>query len=321
MSINNIAVVSGESLGDYHFGQDHPFGPHRLDAFLKAMAEQGLDRQVDWLAPQSCELHQLLGFHVPEYIEQVRLASKLGEGYIDYGDTPARPGIFEAATTVVGSVLSMIDRVMAGDYRRGFVPIAGLHHAYRDRCSGFCVFNDVAIAYQELRARHGLTRVLYVDIDAHHGDGVYYSFEDDPGLYVVDFHEDGRFLYPGTGGADEFGTGRARGHKLNFPLPLFADDTALNRYWPEVEAFIHAAKPEFILLQCGADSMRGDPITHLHLSEKSFYFVTQRLCNLADDMCRGRLVALGGGGYNMDNIARAWTAVIKAMLANQGPEF
>ena len=194
------------------------------------------------------------------------------------------------------------------------MPIAGLHHARRDSAAGFCVFNDAGVAIEALRRRHGVRRIAYVDIDAHHGDGVFYAFEDDPDLIFADTHEDGRFLYPGTGAASETGTGKARGAKLNIPLPPGADDAVFLRAWPEIEEFVRRSRPEFILLQAGADSVAGDPITHLQLTPAAHAHAGARLCALADECCRGRIVALGGGGYNRANLAAAWCAVVAAML-------
>ena len=202
----------------------------------------------------------------------------------------------------------------AGQCRRAFVPIAGLHHARRDAAAGFCVFNDCAIAIEHLRRRHGIERIAYVDIDAHHGDGVYYAYAADPDLILVDFHEDGRWLYPGTGAREESGTGAAAGTKLNIPLPPGAGDAAFYPLWEEAERFLDDARPQFILLQCGADSLAGDPITHLSYSAAVHGYVAQRLARLAELRCGGRLVALGGGGYEPDNIGRAWCAVVEGLL-------
>lgn len=314
MTQSSVAIVSGPALAEYHFGEQHPFGPHRMQAFVDAMGEQQLDAQVDWLEPVKCHLQSLFSFHLPHYIEMVKQASELGEGYLDYGDTPARKGIYEAASTVVGSVILLIDKIMQQQYRRGFIPIAGMHHAYRDHCRGFCVFNDCGIAVERLRDRYNLQRILYVDIDAHHGDGVFYNYENDSGLYIVDFHEDGRFLYPGTGNADETGRGSARGFKMNIPMPMYANDDDFAQHWIPAEKFIRSIKPEFIILQCGADSMKGDPITHLEYSEKSYQMATESLCRIADEFCQGKILALGGGGYNLQNIKLAWPAVVRAML-------
>jgi len=240
--------------------------------------------------------------------------SKEGRGYLDDGDTPALPGIFDAASDVVGTTLAAVDAIMHGEAKRAFVPIAGLHHAARDRAAGFCVFNDCGVATEYLRHRHGLARIAYVDIDAHHGDGVFYGFVDDPDIIFADIHEDGRYLYPGTGAAEETGTGRARGTKLNVPLAPGADDAEFRMAWRRVEAYLDAAGPEFIIFQCGADSLEGDPITHLCFSEQAHADAAATLCRLADKHCGGRLVGTGGGGYNRENIARAWTRVVQAFV-------
>ena len=314
MPKSSVAIIAGSQLAEYHFGEAHAFGPLRQQAFLDGMDRQGLSSQVEWLEPVRCDLQSLQSFHNDEFIEKVRLRSDSGTGFLDHGDTPARKGIFEAASTVVGSVLEMVDKIMDKKFRRGFVPIAGLHHGYRDHCSGFCVFNDCAIAIERLRKQHHMQRILYVDIDAHHGDGVLYNYDSDRNLFIVDFHEDGRFLYPGTGDADETGCGPAQGTKMNFPMPRQATDEDFSRLWSEAEVFMKSIKPEFIILQCGADSMKGDPITHLEYSQQSYQLAAESLCRIADEFCEGRLIALGGGGYNMENISLAWPAVVRAML-------
>ena len=314
MPNSSVAVSAGAQLADYHFGEQHAFGPLRHQAFLDGMKQHSLNDQVDWLAPVQCHLQALLTFHTVEYIEKVKQCSNDGVGYLDYGDTPARKGIYEAASTVVGSVIDMVDRIIDGQYRRGFVPIAGLHHAYRDHCSGFCVFNDSAIAMERLRQKHQLQKILYVDIDAHHGDGVFYNYESDIDISVIDFHEDGQFLYPGTGDADETGSGPAKGTKMNFPMPMYASDQNFAQQWQIAENFIRSIEPEFIILQCGADAMKGDPITHLEYSTKSYRLAAQSLSKMADEFCQGKLIALGGGGYNMENISKAWPVVVQAML-------
>ena len=309
----SLCVYIGEALARYGFGEGHPFGPDRMDAFWRRAVAQGLDARVRLCEPVMATVDDLLRFHTADYVERVRRQSLTGVGYLDQGDTPAFTGVFEAACTVVGTVLDAVQRIVAGDTARAFVPIAGLHHARRDGAAGFCVFNDCGVAIETLRAVHGIRRVAYVDIDAHHGDGVFYAFEDDPDLIFADLHEDGRFLYPGTGAAAETGRGPAAGTKLNLPLPPDAGDEAFLAAWERAEAHIEAGKPEFILFQCGADSLVGDPITHLRYTEAAHRHAAERLRALADRHCDGRLLALGGGGYNRDNLARAWTAVVAAL--------
>jgi acetoin utilization protein AcuC len=309
-----VCVYVGDELAAYGFGHGHPFGPDRLDAFWRQAQADGLDRQVLQCSPVAATRAAIERFHTPAYVERVIAQSASGTGYLDDGDTPAPQGIYESACFVVGSVLDAIARLLQGDCRHAFVPIAGLHHARRDSAAGFCVFNDCGIAIETLRQVHGVRRIAYVDIDAHHCDGVFYSFEDDPELLIADLHEDGRFLYPGTGSVTETGSGAARGTKLNIPMPPDAGDALFYKAWEQVEAFIDAAGPEFILLQCGADSIAGDPITHLRYSPAAHRHATARLCRLAEKHCHGRLLAMGGGGYNRGNLATAWSAVVAALL-------
>lgn len=308
-----VFVYKGEALARYGFGADHPFGDDRHAAFHAELDRLDPDQEIARVPPVDAPRSLIERFHTPEYVSRVELLSAQGQGYLDGGDTPVVPGIFEAASTVVGCTVQAVEAVMGGDARRAFVPIGGLHHAARDHAAGFCVFNDCGVAIEHLKARYGLERILYVDIDAHHGDGVYYAFESDPMLVFADLHEDGRFLYPGTGSEDETGSGDARGLKLNIPLPPGAGDDAFFTAWPAVEALIERTRPQFVLFQCGADSLAGDPLTHLELSENAHAHAAGRLCAFADRYCEGRLVAMGGGGYNRDNLARAWTRVVQAL--------
>ena len=308
-----MILYAGEALARYGFGKDHPFGPDRFHVFWNAILTQGLNKQVEIGEPVSASREDLLLFHLPEYVAQVETLSHQGIGMLD-PDTPVFKGVYEAALIPVGTVLAAVDEIMAGDQRRAFVPIAGLHHGRRDGSAGFCVFNDCGIAVEALRKRHGVRRLAYVDIDAHHGDGVFYAFEDDPDLWIADLHENGNFLYPGSGDIDETGRGDAAGTKINIPLPPGAGDELFFKIWPSVERFVEQSNPEVIILQCGADSLAGDPITHLALSSKAHFHAAQTLCRLADRKCAGRMLALGGGGYNRNNLAAAWTAVVRAML-------
>jgi acetoin utilization protein AcuC len=308
-----VLVVADEPLGRYGFPNGHPFGSDRLAAFLGEFRSSGVAPRCLSGSSRAASDAELLLFHTPRYLEFVRARSADGHGSLDAGDTPAFRGCFEAASQVVGATLVAADALLAGHAERAFVPIAGLHHAARDAAAGFCVFNDCGVLIEKLR-REGLARVAYVDIDAHHGDGVFYAFESDPQLVFADLHEDGQYLYPGTGRADETGLAAAQGSKLNIPLPPGADDAVFAERWQEVMAHLARFEPQFIILQCGADSLAGDPITHLQLSSASHALAATQLAGLADRLGHGRLLALGGGGYNRDNIAAAWNAVVAALL-------
>jgi acetoin utilization protein AcuC len=309
-----VAVVMGERLARYSFGDGHPFGPDRYAAFLREFEARALDERVQLTEPRTATYEELLSFHTPAYIDFVRERSTSGHGFLDAGDTPAFRGVYEAAAFVVGATLNAVDAIMDGRCRRAFVPIAGLHHSGRDHAAGFCVFSDCGVAIELLRKRPGVKRVAYVDIDAHHGDGVYYAFEDEADVIIADIHEDGRYLYPGTGTVQETGCGAAAGTKLNLPLPPGASDTAFDDVWPQVIAHVERFEPQFVLLQCGADSLEGDPITHLRFSAASHGRAARELRELAERLGHGRLLAMGGGGYNRGNLAQAWCAVVENLL-------
>jgi acetoin utilization protein AcuC len=316
MSEKTVSIYFGEALGRYGFGEGHPFGPDRIQAFWQETLKQGLEKRVHVASPKACGDQALSLFHTAEYIARVKALSKIGHGYLDQGDTPAFRGVYKAACTVVGSALDGIDAILSGSHTKIFVPIAGLHHARRDSAAGFCVFNDVGVVIENLRKLHGIRRIAYVDIDAHHGDGVFYAFENDPDIIIADIHEDGHFLYPGTGAIEETGKGEAKGTKLNIPLPPYADDSHFFRVWPSVEDFIRQAKPELIILQAGADSIQGDPITHMGFTPAAHAHAAKQLNRLANEFCNGRFIALGGGGYNRKNLALGWNAVVREMISD-----
>lgn len=305
-----LYIARGEELLRYSFGGTHPMNRVRLEAFYKALDGSGVSYSV--FKPVMASLEELLLFHDEDYVRFVQLASQRGFGYLDYGDTPAFPGVFEAASYVVGSTLGLVKLAVRGE-GRGFNPMGGLHHAMSSKAGGFCVFNDAAVAIKYLLEREGLSAVAYVDIDAHHGDGVYYEFEDDPRVIFFDIHQDGRTLYPGTGFRYEVGRGPGRGKKLNIPLRPGADDNDFKAAFDEGLAFLERHSFDFVLLQCGADGVMGDPLTRLEYSEASHRYAASALRRLAEERCGGRIVAMGGGGYNPSNVARAWMEVVRSL--------
>lgn len=315
----STVVLFGEELAKYGFGESHPMSSDRIYAFWSKFQTENLDKsdQIVIEGPSLADEKVILTFHDANYIDLVKKASKHGIGFLDSGDTPSFKGVFEASSYVVGSTLKALDLVIRkkDGVEHAFNPIGGLHHAKRNSASGFCVFNDIGIAIMEAREKYDIKRIVYVDIDAHHGDGVYYEFEDDPFLFFADIHEDGRFLYPGTGSELETGLGNAEGTKLNIPIaPNSTDDDFISAF-NKVEKFINdIAKPELIILQCGADSLNGDPITHLRYTANAHRYAADSLHRLAHYHCNGRIVALGGGGYNRANIADAWTTIVKSFV-------
>lgn len=309
-----VALYVDEDLGGYGFPDGHPWGTDRQNAFWAEATRQKLDKLATVCASRAASDVEIERFHEDRHVERVHLLSVQGYGSIDAGDTPAFPGVYEASAHVVGAALDGLQRIMAGDALRTFQPIGGLHHAARDHAAGFCVFNDCGVVIDTLRSQYGIKRVAYVDIDVHHGDGLYYPYESDPDLIYADIHEDGRFLYPGTGAETERGKGAGAGLKLNLPMQPGSGDPQFMVAWARVEEHLRVHKPEFIVFQAGADSIAGDPLAHLQYTPAAHAHAARRLCVLANEMCQGRIMGFGGGGYNRNNLALGWCGVLDAFI-------
>lgn len=310
----SVALYVGDALGRYGFPHGHPFGPDRQAAFWAEAQARNLDREVVLRDPVMASRTELERFCEPEFVSFVEEKSGQGEGYFDYGDTPAFPGAFEAVSCVAGSALDGLKRMMDGEFRRSFQPIGGLHHARRGAAAGFCILNDTGIVIETLREVYGIRRVAYIDIDVHHGDGVFYAYESDPEVIIVDTHQDGRTLYPGTGHVHESGRGDALGTKLNIPLAPGSGDDEFLAAWQRSVEFLRGFRPQFFILQCGADSIAGDPLAMLRLSPASHARVARDLCAMAEESAGGRIMGFGGGGYNRRNLALGWNGVVEAFV-------
>lgn len=309
------ALYADDALSRYGFPAGHPLGVDRQGSFLKEATAQGLVKRISLQASRAATPGEIKRFHTPRHVEMVMAAERSGLEFLDKGDTPVFPGVYEASAQVVGAALDGLSRVMNGEFKRSLQPVGGLHHAGRDHAAGFCVFNDLGVVIESLRSVYGVKRVAYVDIDVHHGDGIFYAFEDDPDLVFADVHEDGRSLYPGTGREDETGKGAARGAKLNIPLKAGAGDAEFAQAWPRIESHLVKHEPEFVVFQCGADGLQGDPLAHLQYSAATHALAAKGLRRIADRFAQGRLMAFGGGGYDRRNLAKAWSAVLREISA------
>lgn len=284
----------------------------RVFLALKVLEEGGLMGRLEVLEfdrddGDSC-FDVLRLFHEEAYINFVKKMSDIGEGLLDYGDTPCFPKCYETYSHVAKASAEMCR--MLGRLEHVVNLYGGLHHAYPNRASGFCVFNDVGVAIYTLRSL-GFKRIAYIDIDAHHGDGVMYPFFSDPDLLIIDFHEDGRYLFPGTGFTYELGEGGGFGKKVNIVLPPNASDPDYDyAFRMLVPSLIEEFRPEVILLQAGVDSHMGDPLTHLELSDAGYLKLVSSIHALAHKVCGGRLALFGGGGYNLGSVARCWVGAV-----------
>ena len=309
-------LIWDEKFLDYNFGSQHPLRPVRVKLTYELIQSKGILQQgsVKVVKPRLASRAEILLFHEDDYVRLVEQYSKRGSGFLDMGDTPAFEGCYEATSLVVGASIVAADGVMSGRFSHAFNPSGGLHHAHPERASGFCIFNDPAIVIAYLKSRYNVRRIAYIDIDAHHGDGVMYGYYDDPSVLDIDFHESGQFLFPGTGFPDEIGKGEARGLKLNIPLPPSTGDEAyLDAFEQIVPDALKKYRPEIILVQCGADGHIDDRLAHLRLTTKVYAEVVSQMHDLAHNLCNGRLLLFGGGGYTLANVPRVWTVAFSTL--------
>lgn len=309
-----VAVPEFHQSSPYGFPSPHPLSVDRVQQFYRKLEELHIDRDLDYFQSSEDDESKLALFHEESYIDFVRQKSGRGEGYLDDGDTPAYKGVYISSRRVVNDTIKCATMILDGLTDHGFNPSGGLHHAFPNRAAGFCVFNDIGVVINYIRSQYKLKRILYIDIDAHHGDGVFYSFDSDPEVVILDIHEDGKFLFPGTGDPEERGKGLALGTKLNICLPPGAADHSLLNALSGSERFILDSRADFVIVQCGADGLSGDPITHLRYSLEDYDSAIQWIHQISHQISSGRLLLLGGGGYHVDNVSSAWIRAMKTIL-------
>ena len=300
-------IVWDPAFRRYHFGPDHPFSEASRDLAVRLLERSLLPEDasaIEWVRSVEPVARTVLErFHEARYVEKVR---RVGSGsetvYLDRGDTPGTPGCYDAAARIVGGAVRAAERVWE-ERRPGFHPAGGLHHAHPGGASGFCIFNDLAVAISgPLSAGR---RIAYIDIDAHHGDGVMYGFYRSGRLLDIDFHQDGRTLFPGTGFPSEAGGGDGAGLKVNVPLPPGAGDTALLPLFRRiVPPLLDQFRPEMIVLQHGIDGHAGDPLAQLQYTPPAYAEIVRTLFDYATEHCARRLLVTGGGGYRAESVAR-----------------
>ncbi|MGI0132611.1 MAG: acetoin utilization protein AcuC [Thermoplasmata archaeon] len=317
-----LTMVWDDRFNEYDLGPTHPFrmeyrglAAHLVDA-VHGTAPSGEFVRVRSVDPSTRA--ELARFHTPDYLEMVdRAGADDFAPPLDKGDTPAFPGCFPAAARIVAGTLTALAAARSGPGGRAMNPSGGLHHAHPDRASGFCVFNDVAVALRSaLNGSSPVRRVAYIDIDAHHGDGVMYGFYRDGRVLDIDVHQDGRTIFPGTGRLDETGEGDGEGLKVNVPLPPGAGDEAVV---PLIESIVpemvRAFRPELVVLQHGMDAHAGDRLAQLQYTPWAYARILRTVLDLADEVAGGRLVITGGGGYLAENVA---LGLARAALTTRG---
>jgi acetoin utilization protein AcuC len=308
--MGDVIFFLGREYFRYGF-KNHPFSVERYKETLKEIERRSLlnRENIIKVKPKMANENILKLFHSQDYINLVKKVSESGNGYLD-PDTPAFKGIFEVSSTVVGAAIEAVERILKGKENKSFNLVGGLHHAKENISSGFCVFNDVTIAIIYMLEKMKVEKVFYIDIDAHHGDGVFYRFEDDERVWIVDAHQDGTTLFPGTGFEYEIGIGKAAGTKRNFSLPPYSGDKELLNVLKETIELVEKAKPEILLVQAGVDGIKGDPLTQLQYSIEAYSKFINEINKISERVCEGKIVVFGGGGYNINNCKVAWANVL-----------
>jgi acetoin utilization protein AcuC len=325
----NCALVWADELARYRFRPGHPLDPRRLELTISLIRAMGLagagDRPI--VAPRDATEEELRTVHHAEYIAAVEAVSADPRARVHptFGlgteDVPIVHGMHEMARAVVGATLTAAELVASGRATRALSIAGGLHHAHASAASGFCVYNDLAVAIRWLQETRGW-RVLYIDYDAHHGDGVQNIFYRDPEVLTVSIHESGLYLFPASGFIDEIGEGDGHGYSANIPLEAQTEDgsflAAFDALVPELAA---AFAPDVIVLQTGCDAHALDPLTHLRCTTRLFEGLVSRVVELAEKHCHGRIVATGGGGYAIHAVVpRAWTLTWATLCGSNPPD-
>jgi acetoin utilization protein AcuC len=323
---DSTLVVWDDIFTSYDFGPTHPLRPLRLELTMALAGQLGvLDRTgVTVRAPHEAGDDLLEMVHDPLYIASVRrapddivgrLSARWGLGP---GDNPIFPRMHEASAMVTGASVDAARAVWEGTSQHAVNLSGGLHHAMRDRASGFCIYDDPAVAIAWL-LQAGATKVAYVDVDVHHGDGVEAAFWDDPRVLTVSMHESGRTLFPGTGWADDVGGADAAGSNVNVALPMGTGDAEwLRAFDAVVPPVLRAFRPQVLVTQHGCDTHALDPLAHLLMSVDGQRTAYAALHALAHELCGGRWVVLGGGGYEpVQVVPRAWTHLLAEVTGAQ----
>lgn len=319
------ALVYTSKFSEYDLGPSHPLRPIRVQRAYELIRACNLlqSDQVSVAAPPLADAETIALVHSPDYIAAVQSPTGTMAGRLaDYGlgtiDNPIVAGMYESAALVVGASVHAADLVVDGEAEVAFNPGGGLHHAHRAQAAGFCVFNDPAIAIAHLLRRAGAgVKVAYVDLDAHHGDGVQEAFYDRRDVLTISIHESGRYLFPRTGSVSEIGEEEGEGFSVNLPLsPYTGDDVYVWAFKQVVPALLDAFEPDFVCAQLGVDTHYQDPLTHMSCTTGGFLRTLREIVSRAP-----RFIAFGGGGYDLTVVPRAWTLAFAHMSQQQPPQY
>jgi len=324
--IEKVGLIYTEEYQKYNFGRDHPLRPLRLKLTYSLMEKLSLlnNERLVIMKPRLATQQEIETTHSPQYVEVVKKLSTNpnDNSVIPYsyglgpGDNPIFEGMYEASALICGASIEAANAVWNNDeIKIAFNPAGGLHHAMKDRASGFCIFNDIGVAIKHLKKIKKDIRIAYLDIDCHHGDGVQWLFYDDPNVLKISYHQDGRYLFPGTGSVNEIGEGEGEGFSMNFPLlPGTNNKAFINLFRKTTPKILETYAPDILITQLGVDTYFDDPLTQMGFSLAIYRDIAQTMKTSAREYCQNKWVALGGGGYLMTVVPRAWTIFLARML-------
>ncbi len=309
--------VFSDQLLSYKFSNHHPFNPLRFQMTYELLKDTGVLSDDQIVKPRKATDEEILLVHNEDYLKAIKKAglgqlpeSQRSSFGLDTDDTPIFKDMHEASAWLVGATLTATEQVFEGKTKKALSLGGGLHHGFRGRASGFCIYNDSSIAIEYMKQKYN-ARVLYIDTDAHHGDGVQWAFYDDPDVCTFSIHETGRYLFPGTGNVSEKGAGKGYGYSFNLPVDAFTEDDSWIPILEEaIDEIVKFFKPDIIISQNGVDAHYWDPLTHLSLTMKSYRKIPELVNRAADRYTEGRWIAVGGGGYDIWRVVpRAWSLI------------
>lgn len=318
--MSRTGLVLDDRFKLHDTGPGHPERPQRLDAIYRALERSFLFERCRRIEPVEITRDRLESNHAAGYIDRVEAHCRAGKRHIDCVDSAIGPASYKSALLAAGAAVAAADAVARGELKNAFCTVRPPgHHAERDVSMGFCLFNNVALAARQLIDVHGAQRVLILDWDVHHGNGTQHAFEEDPRVFFCSFHGHPATLYPGTGYAEELGRGAGEGFTLNIPMMPGSGDAEYRRAYDE--QFIPAARafaPQFILISCGFDAHRADPLAHIMLETSSFEWLTRDTLELADECCQGRVISVLEGGYDLDVLGECAVVHVEELLRAAG---
>jgi len=327
--VDKVGLIYTDEFQKYNFGNNHPLRPLRLKLTYSLMEKLNLlkNTRLEIIKPRLATKEELETIHSPEYVQVIKKLSinpedKTIQPYIyglGPGDNPIFKGMYEASAMVCGASIMAADKVWNDEECKiAFNPAGGLHHALKEKASGFCIFNDIGVAIKYLKKLKPNIRIAYLDIDCHHGDGVQWLFYDDPNVLTISYHQDGRFLFPGTGSVSEIGEGNGKGFSINFPLlPGTNNKPFMKLFRNTAPQILEAYAPDILFTQLGVDTYYNDPLTQMGFSLSIYRDIAQTMKTSAREFCQNKWIAVGGGGYLVTVVPRAWTLFLAKMLGEQ----